>query len=114
MADFNAAEAAARLMALQDAARYDPRNQVPGMGSTANAVAPPNPSVDARHHYGDMSDDAALQSMLGYGTAYGAMMLPPNALTGLAAVGGGLYGGINGIRQMYADKRARELGYQGN
>lgn len=92
----------------------DPFNQVPGGGSTANAMAHPNPAVDDRRFFSDLSDDAFRHMLYGYGTAAGSFMAPPNPLTLTTGIGGSLYGlGANWVSQQ-ADKSARLRAFQGN
>lgn len=92
-----------------------PFSQVPGGGSTANAVQPPNPLVEDRAYYNQLADDGFANSMLGYGTALGTMaFLPPNPATLALALGGVGLGTIGGLAQGHGERNARRLGYQGN
>lgn len=92
----------------------NPFSQVPGGGSTANAVPQENPMVEDRRYYTDMADDGFANSMLGYGVGGAALMTPPNALSLLTALGGMGYGAINGFRQSHGERNAKRLGFQGN
>jgi hypothetical protein len=91
-----------------------PWDQVPGGGSTANALPPANPMVDHRARYNKLADDAHYASMLGYGTAGASMLAAPNPLSLLGALGGIGLGAAGGFANSYASDRARRLGYQGN
>lgn len=131
MADFDPRAAAARMMALQEGGGVppfmqhyagmagqmlpDPRNQVPGMGSTAHALPPHNPMVEDRRYYTDMSDGAREQALLGLGGGMATMMAAPaNPATIPLALALGAYGGLQGFRDAYGNSNARRLGYQGN
>lgn len=94
--------------------RSSPWDEVPGGGSTANALPPANPMVDDRAHYNKLADDAFAASMLGYGTAGASMLGAPNPLSLLGALGGIGLGAAGGFANSYASDRARRMGYQGN
>lgn len=93
----------------------NPYSQVPGGGSTANAVPYENPMVDDRRYYTDMADSGFANSMAGYGTALGTMaFLPPNPATLALALGGVGLGTVGGLMQGHGERNAKRLGYQGN
>lgn len=92
----------------------DPRNQVPGMGSMANAVPLPNQLVDERRYYDEMGEDGAIQAGIGFGGAIGSLASAPLPLKLPAAAALGTYGVMNQLRQVLGDHRSRKLGYQGN
>jgi len=111
----NAGPAIPGLMGSQSGPGPDPFSQVPGGGSTANALPPANPLVDDRRYYTDMADSARGQGSLGLGAGLLTMMMAsPNPASLAAALGLGAYGGIQGIREAYGTDKARRLGYQGN
>ena len=91
-----------------------PWDQVPGGGSTQNAMAAYNPMVEDRRGYSQMADDGFATSLAGYGTALGAMALPPNPLSLALALGGMGLGFGGGLAQGHGTRNARRLGYQGN
>jgi hypothetical protein len=91
-----------------------PWDEVPGGGSAANAVPHANPFVDERQGYSQLSEDALVNALLGYGVAGASAMAGPTPLSALGVVGGGLYGLGNNAVAGYAGRKARNLGYQGN
>lgn len=91
-----------------------PWDEVPGGGSTANALPLANPLADERARLQKLSDDALVNALLGYGIAGGSLAAGPNPLTLLGALGGGAYGIINNQISRNAGANARRLGYQGN
>lgn len=110
--DMHQWQALQEMLALSEQAR---RNQAPGMGSTANTMAPYNPMVEDRRYYTDMADSAKGHGAFGLGSGLATTMLsPPNPVSLAAALGLGAYGGIQGFREAYGNSKARRLGYQGN
>jgi hypothetical protein len=95
--------------------RQDPRNQAPGMGSTANALPLANPLADQRQQALSDAERNHLMSMLYSGLAVGAA---PFALANPAAAIGSMAGAAGGlVHDRMGDldgQRARALGYQGN
>ena len=91
-----------------------PWDQVPGGGSTENAMAAYNPMVEDRAYYNKLADDGFASSVAGYGTALGAMAMPPNPLSLALALGGMGLGFTGGLAQGHGTRNAKRLGYQGN
>lgn len=93
----------------------NPRNQTPGMGSTANAVPYGNPIADARQQRLSEADYNALMSKLAGGA--GMAMLPWAAANPFAALGAAT-GGVGAVAydsaRHYDEEAAKRLGYQGN
>jgi hypothetical protein len=110
----NAGPAIPGLMGSQSGPDPNPFSQVPGGGSTANALPLANPLADERARLQKLSDDALVNALLGYGIAGGSLAAGPNPLTLLGALGGGAYGIINNQISRNAGANARRLGYQGN
>lgn len=94
--------------------RQDPRNQAPGMGSTANALPHQNQLVDDRRYYSDIADNAGVQAAAGLGGAIGTLATAPPPFQLPVAAGLGAYGVGQGLRQIYGDHMARKLAYPGN
>lgn len=111
----NAGGAVPGMAGSQSGADPNPFSQVPGGGSTANALPYGNPMADDRRYYTDMADNGFANSMAGYGTALGTMaFLPPNPATLALALGGAGLGAVGGLMQGHGERNAKRLGYQGN
>lgn len=110
----NAGPAIPGLMGSQSGPDPNPFSQVPGGGSTANALPPANPLADERAASQELSGSALANALLGYGLAGASLTAPPNPLSLLGALGGGAYGIINNQISRNAGANARRLGYQGN
>lgn len=128
MDNFNAVEAAARLMALEanqqpmqhyagmaDNTLVNPRNQVPGMGSAANALPHSNPLADQRTQRLSEADYNALMSKIAAGAGLAALPAAPfNPFAALGAATGAA-GAVAYDSARYLDEQAaKRLGYQGN
>lgn len=92
----------------------DPFSQVPGGGSSANALQPVNPMVEDRRYYTDMDENAAVQAGIGFGGALGTLATAPPPFKLPAAAGMAAYGGVQQLRQILGEHMGRKLGYQGN
>lgn len=110
----NTGSAIPALMGAQGGPDPNPYSQVPGGGSTANALPVSNPMVDDRKYYKDLEAEGFLTSMGGYGTALSSLFMPPNPATLALALGGLGLGTIGGLQQSHGRHNARKLGYQGN
>lgn len=111
----NAGGSVPGMVGTQSGADPNPFSQVPGGGSTANALPYGNPMADDRRYYTDMADNGFANSMAGYGTALGTMaFLPPNPATLALALGGAGLGAVGGLMQGHGERNAKRLGYQGN